>query len=103
MNQLFSEVERIDRNRRLINKGINESCARSNSEVQELSNNITDLLNTIHQLNAKADAAIVASDKVRQDTEQLLSVKTKLDNIEQQIAISSDEIRKVVQHELYKH
>ena len=64
--------------------------------MQELSNNITEILNIIHQL--KADAT-VASEKVRQDAEQLLSVKAMLDNIEKQTVTSSDEIRKLIQTE----
>lgn len=99
MNRLSSEIERINQSQHLIKEGVNESYARSNSKVQGLSNNITEILNTIHQLKAKADAATVVSDIVRQDIEQLLSIKAKLNNIEKQTASSSDEKRKLVQTE----
>ena len=102
MNSLSFEVGRSSHYQHLIEKGLNESCAKLSelsNEVQEMSDNVTQIQNTLHQLEANADTATVAFDKVRREVDQLLSVKTKVENITKEMATSNKEIRKLVQAE----
>ena len=65
-------------------EGLNESSVKMVKFNNGLSDSVAQTQNMICQLKSNADTATVTSDKVRQNVEQLLLLKTEVNSIEKQ-------------------
>ena len=90
-NRLHSEVERIRQSQQIMEGGINESSIKVAKLSGELSDSVTQMRSTIHQLKSNADTATVAFEKVSQDVEHL---KANFDSIKKQMATNGEESKR---------
>ena len=63
MDRFSSKVERVHQSQQIMEGGINESSIKVAKVSGELSDSITRLQSTIHQLKSNTDAAMVAFEK----------------------------------------